>query len=369
MDDLAEALVRAGHTVDVIVADPKNARARGLQPPQKERLRVFSVGPQRDRRSVLGRVLGHAAVVVGLWRHGRPWATAQHYDLGLYTSVATFSWGLPGHLRRRRVIDNLTLILWDFFPIHQFEIGRLRARWAAPVLRGIEAAAIRPADRVALMSPANVQFFHRYFPRLTARTLVVPPWSSSGEGSQVAAMSPSPRLTAVFGGQLVQGRGVETLSEAAARLAHEPIDVVIAGDGPRRGQLEKLAEGNPSVTFVGKLARPRYRELLLSAHVGLAVTVAGVSPPSFPSKIVEYCGVGLPVIVATEPSSDAGALVEAHGAGISVPVADAPALARALRQILDELRGGVLTERSLRAREFYLDELSADAAARALLAE
>ena len=128
-----------------------------------------------------------------------------------------------------------------------------------------------------------------------------------------------------------------------------------------------LAVGVARVRFVGRLSRPEYRKLLCSAHVGLAVTVPGVSPPSFPSKIVEYCGLGLPVIVAVEPSSDAGTLVEARGAGLSIPVSDADALAKALRRLQAELSDGLLVERSQRARAFYLGELSAEAAARALL--
>lgn len=103
-----------------------------------------------------------------------------------------------------------------------------------------------------------------------------------------------------------------------------------------------LAVGVARVRFVGRLARPEHRELLCSAHVGLAVTVPGVSPPSFPSKIVEYCGLG-------------------------VPVSDADALAKALRRLQAELSDGLLVERSQRARAFYLGELSAEAAARALL--
>lgn len=368
VDDLAEALVRAGNDVDVIVADAKRGRPAGLQPSRRDGIRVFSVGPRRDRRSVVGRVVGHAAVGFGLWGRGRRWARRERYDLGLYTSVASFSWGLPGHLRRRRVVKSLTLVLWDFFPIHQLEIGRIRAAWAAPALKAIEAAAIRPADHVALMSPANVAFFHRYFPKLSMRTITVPPWSSSGQEEDVATVADSSRLLAVFGGQLVRGRGVETILEAADLLSDAPVDIVIAGDGPERARLERLAAGRARVRFVGQLARPEYRTLLQSAHVGLAVTVPGVSPPSFPSKIVEYCGLGLPVIVAVEPSSDAGTLVEAKGAGLSIPVSDAGALARALRQLHGELREGHLIERARRARAFYVAELSAEAAARTLVA-
>jgi len=367
VDDLAEALVGAGHEVDVIVADAKRARPRGLQPSRGRGLRVFSVGPQRTRSSVPGRVLAHAAVGVGLWGTGRRWARRQQYDLGIYTSIACFTWGLPGHLRRRGVIESLTLVLWDFFPIHQLQIGRIRSRWAAPVLKAVEAAAIRPADRVALMSPANVAFFHQYFPGLTMRTITVPPWSSSGKDISDVPMPPSSRLLAVFGGQLARGRGVETIVAAAAMLADEPIDIVVAGDGPERARLEQLAVGVARVRFVGQLARPEYRKLLGSAQVGLAVTVPGVSPPSFPSKIVEYCGLGLPVIVAVEPSSDAGTLVEARGAGLSIPVSDADALAKALRRLQAELSDGLLVERSQRARAYYVGELSAEAAARALL--
>ncbi|MDQ0374229.1 glycosyltransferase [Cellulomonas humilata] len=251
--------------------------------------------------------------------------------------------------------------------MHQLEIGRIRARWAAGLMKATEAAAIRSADVVALMSPANVAFFRRYFPGVNARTVVVPPWSSSGDEPVGAAHPDGDRLRVMFGGQLVRGRGVETIVDAAALLREDPIDILIAGDGPEREGLEHRAAGIDGIEFLGMLARADYRALLRTVDVGVAVTVGGVSVPSFPSKIVEYCGLGVPVVVAVEPTSDAGAMVESRGAGLVIPVDDAPALASALRALRSEQVDGALARRARSARKLYDDELSADAAATRLV--
>ena len=369
LDDLARALVRQGHAVDVLVADPKRPRPRGLQPSDTPGLRIMSVGPEHAGASVPSRVRAHLAVVAGLWTRGRRWARAEGpYDLGLYTSIAAFSWGLPGHLRRRGTLRALTLVLWDFFPVHQLEIGRLggATRRLGGLLKHVEARAVAPADVVALMSPANVDFFHRYFPRLRNRTVVVPPWSSAAPVPAGDEAGVPDRLRVVFGGQLARGRGVATLVEAARLLAGDPVEVVVAGDGPERETLERRAAGT-SVRFLGQVPRPDYRRALASADVGLAITVEGVSPPTFPSKIAEYCAVGLPVLVAVEPSSDAGRMVEEHGAGLAVPAGDPAALAQALRRLRAEQEAGELAVRADAARRFAQDRLSVDAAARSLV--
>jgi glycosyltransferase involved in cell wall biosynthesis len=356
--------------VDVIVHDATKGHPRGLIPSRSPGLRAWNVGSTRNRRGPLSKFAGYLQAGFGLHTSGFRHVRDSTYDLCIYTSIAAFSWGFPSRIRRRGIAKKLVLILWDFFPIHQLEIGRIRGRVLASPLKAIERLAIRRADVVAVMTPANARFLIGYHPGLKSETTIIPPWSSSGATSDLSTLEKLPRFTVVFGGQLVKGRGLHTLLDAASLLegTNEPIDLLIAGDGTERARLQRDAERRSltNVTFVGSLPRDEYRAMLTRAHVGVAVTVPGVTPPSFPSKIVEYCGLGLPVIVCVEPSSDAGDIVEQNHAGIKVLAGDASGVASAIRRLFREFEGGTLDGWADAAKLLYDTELSTERAVQRL---
>jgi len=363
LDDLALQFARSGDEVDVIVHDTKNARARGSQDRHVDGIRVTSVGPTRVRAGRLGKILNHVEAGWGLHTIGFRSARTSPYDLCVYTSIGAFSWGLPARLRRAGLVKRSVFVLWDFFPIHQLEIGRIAANWLHAPLRGLESLSMRNADAIAVMSPANERFLRTYHRDVRGETILVPPWASDPfSGGIVRSGTKRERFTAIFGGQLVAGRGLDTLLRAAKRLQDSacPVDILIVGDGSARVSLIALAQelGLTNTTFLAGLPREEYRELLRSSHIGIAVTVAGVSPPTFPSKIVEYCASGVPMVVCVEPASDAGSIVEAAGAGLSARAGDDASLATAIKELHAEEAAGILEARARRARDFFEAELS-----------
>ncbi|WP_460519941.1 glycosyltransferase family 4 protein [Humibacter antri] len=359
LDDLTHEFAARGDRVDVILHDTKTARPRGISLVEDGRVRVMSVGPARLFGGPWGKALGFLNTIVGLHTRGIRHVRRHRYDLCIYTSIGLFSWGFPARLRAANIARRAVFILWDFFPVHQLEIGRI-PRWSpARILRAVEAMTFRQADVVALMSPANEAFFHSYHPSARNATTIIPPWAAIDIPDDVRKRQ---NFTVVFGGQLTLGRGVGTLLEAAAILQREGVEIelLIVGSGPTRGALEDMSASLAlhNTTLLGALPRDEYRKLLATVHVGIAVTVPGVSPPTFPSKIAEYSGVGLPVIVCVERSSDAGSLVCDAGAGLSVPAGDAVELAGAIAELAGEHERGSLVERSKRARILYERELS-----------
>ena len=364
LDDLADALVQAGHEVDVIVGDPMIPRPRGAHSTASPRMTVFSVGRTRPARWPLAKLAGYLGVGFRLHTQGFAWAKRHHYDLCLYTSPASFSWMFPGRLLRAGIASHTLLFLWDFFPIHQLEIGRIRLTWFARLMKAIERKAIDGASTVALMSPANFRFYKRYHPGTESRTVEIPPWSSSKALDSIAPANPPLRV--IFGGQLAKGRGVDTLLEAAALLTDREKDFEfwIAGDGPERRNLQKEAQRRSirNIQFYGSVPREDYRSLAQSAHVGIAITVPGISPPSFPSKIVEYCSLALPVIVCVENASDAGEFIASRSAGFASPAGDARKLAETLERAYDLLKSGGLRDMASAARNLFETRLSVESA-------
>lgn len=368
LDDLAVAFADAGDDVDVLAYDTKRGRAFGLNPYPDKRIRVFGAGPLKIRHGGTGNLLNYLAAGWRLHTHGFRMVRRRQYDLCIYTSIGILSWWLPARLQRAGIVRRTLFVLWDFFPIHQLQIGRIKHSALHAPLRLLEGLAMRSADAIAVMSPANQRYLHTYHPHVHVRTIIiVPPWASDPGPVASDGLHRRQRFTVVFGGQLVAGRGIDTLLRAARLLQDQavPMECLIIGDGPERARLMAFAVdiGVTNTTFMGRLHREEYRNVLQSAHVGIAITVPGVTPPTFPSKIGEYCASGIPVIVCVEETSDAGKIVEASGAGIGVLAGDDTRLAAAMETLYLEHLRGELSSRADMARALFDTVLSVKQAA------
>ncbi|WP_051328303.1 glycosyltransferase family 4 protein [Desulfatirhabdium butyrativorans] len=126
-------------------------------------------------------------------------------------------------------------------------------------------------------------------------------------------------------------KGTRYLIEAVAMLEEVPgLRLVLVGDGPLRGRLERLGEA------LGISGRVRFAGKRDHAEIPLWMNAADVfCLPSLreghPNVVMEALACGIPVV-----ASDVGAVSEVlrPEAGIVVPPADAAALARALRSAL-----------------------------------
>jgi glycosyltransferase involved in cell wall biosynthesis len=370
LDDLAASLVALGHSVDVLVHSPTAPRPRGLQATVDPGLRVMSVGATEAPGSPLGKLASYLTTAARLHLTGARFVSRTTYDLGIYTSIGLFSFGFPSRMRRSGTVAHLLFVLWDFFPIHQLEIGRIRASVLARPLKWLERASFDRADTVAVMSPANERFLRDYHRRVRATIAHITPWAAPGR--ELEDSPKRERFTAIFGGQLVRGRGVDTLLRAARILQDGgvEVDILIAGKGPDMDGLREQAAdlGLTNTVFLGLIPREEYRELLRSVHLGIAVTVPGVSPPSFPSKIVEYCANGLPVVACVEASSDAGTFIETNGVGLSVPAGDPDGLAMAIQRLAIEHTDRSLSVRGQRARDLFVNQMSSKRVAEKMIA-
>jgi glycosyltransferase involved in cell wall biosynthesis len=130
-------------------------------------------------------------------------------------------------------------------------------------------------------------------------------------------------------GRLTEQKGFGDLVEAACALPDAAI--VLVGDGPLRPDLERWAEllgVADRVFFLGH--RANVRALLAAADV--------VAVPSreegLPLSLLEAMAAGTPIVAADIPGI---ALAIGNGtSGLLVPPGDVPALAAALRRLLDD---------------------------------
>lgn len=165
------------------------------------------------------------------------------------------------------------------------------------------------------------------------------------EASQAPASPPTARAYLVTMGRLVENKNIAMLLRALA-ASRCLLDLVIVGDGPLRGYLERLATMpglQARVHFTGFVANPF--PLVRNARAYLSSSNA----EGFPNSLVEAMALGVPVIATncrSGPSEilDGRPALEIEGVhradyGVLIPVDDAGSMAAALDLMMqDEIR-------------------------------
>jgi glycosyltransferase involved in cell wall biosynthesis len=288
----------------------------------------------------------------------------EKYDLCIFTSIGIINLFIPWTMKSLKVSEKILFVLWDFFPIHQQQIGHWRFGPFSNIFKFIERTIIASADVISVMSAANLRFFREYHKSLGGKKYIsLPPWSSSGESrGQDTRIEKFERYTVLFGGQLTAGRGIINLLRGfqIVQARNSSIDLVIAGDGPDREELVLFAKELKlsNVKFMGQLEREDFRVLARQCHLGVAITDSRVTPPSFPSKIPEYLGLGLPVIAGLEASSDAMDLLLREGIGSTCSPDNPNEISESILQWFDRNDSFSREQIQQKARLLYQEEFS-----------
>lgn len=211
----------------------------------------------------------------------------------------------------------------------------------------------RMAQEVARSAPA-------------ARITVIPNW---GDGQAIGPQAPreSPDFVVGYSGNLGRVHDVETILDAARRLAGEPaLRFRFTGGGFHFERVRQSGLANVIVQdYVPEAELPAS---LAACDVHLVSLLPAFEGLVVPSKFYAIAAAARPVVFIGERQGELARLIDRHGLGIAVSTGDGDGLAAALRRLRDrpdERRA--MGERARVAFEREWDEPAALARWRALL--
>jgi glycosyltransferase involved in cell wall biosynthesis len=181
-----------------------------------------------------------------------------------------------------------------------------------------------------------------------------------------------PVVRIAFAGSLAPWQGLDTLLTAIdrARTTGVAVRLLVAGDGPARASLERLARDlglADAVRFLGQVRPDEVPSLLASAdlcYVGHVELGAGSDAFRSPLKLYEYLAAAKPVLASAVP--DAALAIDDGETGYLFAPGDVDALTRALRRAAaDRTRWAAM---GARARAGAVAHHSWDARVRAMIA-
>ena len=218
---------------------------------------------------------------------------------------------------------------------------------------------LRTADWVVAPSMAILQPLRAAVPSLEERSSVIP----NGLMATASPAEPPAAPTVLCAGRLIREKGVDLAVAAFASNTARRADarLVIAGDGPERQSLVRLASDlgiAECVEFLGWVPPARMSTVIGAASI---VVVPSRCQDAFPTVALEAAWQGRPVVAAR-----VGGLVESvvdGETGLVVDPEDSGALARAIALLLEDRSLAARMGNAARARAaaHYDDTRYADA--------
>jgi len=301
----------------------------------------------RGRGGPLRRHLGHLKrfpdAHIGWLPFAFAAASRMRYDVA-YSSSGPFTSHLVGLLLKRRTGRPWVAELRDGWYRWNRAVFPDYPAWRDPLERRLEAAALRSADRVVLVTDRMASAFRRQYADLAPEHFAVVP--NGFDATQFAAQPPDPRngWEVLHAGALYYGRSLSSFLEAAARLVDADPEfardfrLTLTGtlDVSASAELRRTPLGH-HVHVSGQRDHASTIRAMRSADALLLVsnTTPGAEA-TVPGKLFEYLAVGRPVLAVAPPDSSTADVLESTGGGRLAPAGDPAAIACVLQQAFRE---------------------------------
>lgn len=275
------------------------------------------------------------------------------------------------------------LVLWDFFPDHQRALGLLKSNFVFRTLRAIETRIFSKQQVIGCMSEDNIKYLlSKYSFSSDVKAEILPLWGPAESNFNPLLVDRGTErkklgiaeddFVCVFGGQLIQGRGLESILKLAQRfnVSNPRIKFLIVGDGPQKKlvQSEMSKFGLTNLKLIDRMPRNSYLNLISAMDVGLVLTVGNVGMPAFPSKSIDFMRAGIPIIAAIEESSDFGVtLTSKFQAGLYCESSDTEGIAKNIELLFkDRVLRDSFGKNGL---QYYQNNLRAGSAVNSILSQ
>ena len=252
------------------------------------------------------------------------------FDLVLYaTPPITFN----------KVIQNIKnrcgcpsyLMLKDIFPQNAVDLGMMKKNsFLYKMFRKKEKELYRISDRIGCMSPANCQYVIDHNPDVDKKKIELcpnaihpveyPPVSLQERDILLDKLRiPTDKTLFIYGGNLGKPQGVDFLLRVVEE--NERLDnsfIVIVGSGTEYGKIRNWFDSNTpqNALLLSALPKDEYDKLVRVCDVGLIFLDPRFTIPNFPSRLLSYLENSMPVLLATDCSTDMGRIAENGGFGL-----------------------------------------------------
>lgn len=211
------------------------------------------------------------------------------------------------------------LILRDIFPQNAKDLGIIKNEFLFNFFRKKEEKLYVISDFIGCMSQENIEFIKRQNKKVNINKFhILRNWGKPlemefNENIREKYNFKNSDFLIVFGGNMGKPQGLEFLLELAKRKSNDnKIKFILVGKGNERDKLEeiKIKENLHNVIFLNYIPREEYESFVSSCNIGIVSLHSNFTIPNIPSKTVDYCKLGLPILASIDNNTDYGYILE-----------------------------------------------------------
>jgi len=267
----------------------------------------------------------------------KKYLTDVHFELILYSTPPITLTNVVEYLKKKNPQAISYLLLKDIFPQNAVDIGLFGKHslfnwW----FRRKEVALYKVSDYIGSTSPAHAEFVKKHNPYYPEERIELAPnsieltnfhYEDGQEKNEKYYIRkkynlPSDVPIFIYGGNLGKPQGIDYLIKCLdANKNRKDCFFVVVGNGTEYSKLnnwynEKLNhDNNLNVKLMKRLPKENYDLLVRCCDVGLIFLDHRFTIPNYPSRLLSYMEYKMPVICATDMSTDIGVIAEENGYG------------------------------------------------------
>lgn len=346
--DLLRKFHEEGH--DVFVVSPIERREKKKTYIKKEEqgtiLNVQTLNLQKT--NIIEKGFGTLAIEYQFLSAIKKHFSEEKFDVVIYsTPPITFS-KVISFIKKR---DNAYsyLLLKDIFPQNAVDMKMLKKNGIIhKMFLKKEQKLYSISNTIGCMSEANRKFILKHNPSINADKVEINPnsvepvdFNQSSEEKKAVRLKyniPINKKIFVYGGNLGKPQGIDFLLETIAETKNESVFFLVIGSGTEFNRVEKWFKINEpqNAALLAGLPKHDYDLLLNACDIGLIFLHKDFTIPNFPSRLLSYLEMKMPIIAATDSNTDIGNVIEESNCGYKVISGDNIKMQKAIENILSD---------------------------------
>ncbi|ELI6455593.1 glycosyltransferase family 4 protein [Flavobacterium psychrophilum] len=347
--DLLRKFVDQGHDVTIVTPSERRKKiATNLVVNDKVTiLQVKTFNIQKTNKIEKG--IGTLAIEYQYLHAIKKHLSGYKFDLVLYSTPPITFYKVINFIKKR---DNAYayLLLKDIFPQNAVDMKMIKqGGFLHKMFVKKEKKLYEISDTIGCMSQANVDFVLKHNPEIPRDKIEVNPNSiepkfidySAIEKKQIKVKYnlPLDRKILVYGGNLGKPQGLEFLLETIAKVAVSDVFFLIVGDGTEYAKINQWFSNNKpqNANLIKFLPKNDYDLLLAACDIGMIFLDKNFTIPNFPSRLLSYLEMKIPVIAATDINTDIGKIITDANCGASVTAGEIGEMRQAILKCLSNI--------------------------------
>lgn len=287
------------------------------------------------------------------------------FDLVLYATPPITFYNVIKYIKNRDGARTY-LMLKDIFPQNSVDLGMFNKKSLIyKYFRRKEKNLYSISDEIGCMSPANKTYLISNNDYLKSYNIEILPNTitpidiklTRDEKTEIRNKYDIPldKKVFVYGGNLGKPQGIDFLIECIQNneLNKESFFLIV-GDGTEFNKLKNVFEKKEisNSKLLSKLPKEDYEVLVNSCDVGMIFLDYRFTIPNFPSRILSYMQASMPILAATDNSTDIGRIIEEGDFGIGCSSSDINSFNKAVQKLSD---ANLIFKMGKASREYLLN--------------